>query len=88
MMPITDFLSCTHVFDEFESLSPAQRQHAETYATGLVAASNKTVAGIAREVLPAQGKRAGRRMATPSPMIGSLKKLETSHRCRPLLQSR
>jgi len=51
-------LSCTRVFDEFESLSPAQRHHAKTYATGLVAASNKTVAGIAREVLPAQGKRA------------------------------
>jgi hypothetical protein len=49
MMPITDFLSCTQVFDEFES---------KAYATGLVAASNKTVAGIAREVLPAQGKRA------------------------------
>jgi hypothetical protein len=58
MMPITDFLSCTQVFDEFESLSPAQRRHAKAYATGLVAASNKTVAGIAREVLPAQGKRA------------------------------
>ena len=57
-MPITNFLSCTHVFDEFESLSPAQRRHAKSYATGLVAASNKTVAGIAREVLPAQGKRA------------------------------
>ncbi|MFD1599226.1 IS701 family transposase [Halobellus rarus] len=58
MMPITDFLSCTRVFDEFDSLSPAQRRHAKTYATGLVAASNKTVAGIAREVLPASGKRA------------------------------
>jgi len=58
MMPITDFLSCTHAFDEFDSLSPAQRRHAKSYATGLVAASNKTVAGIAREVLPAQGKRA------------------------------
>ena len=57
-MPITDFLSCTRVFDEFDSLSPAQRRHAKTYATGLVAASNKTVAGIAREVLPANGKRA------------------------------
>ena len=57
-MPITNFLSCTRVFDEFDSLSPAQRRHAKTYATGLVAASNKTVAGIAREVLPAQGKRA------------------------------
>ena len=57
MMPITDFLSCTRVLDEFESLSPAQR-HAKTYATGLVAAINKTVAGIAREVLPANSKRA------------------------------
>jgi SRSO17 transposase len=57
-MPITDFLSCTHAFDEFDSLSPAQRRHAKTYATGLVAASNKTVAGIAREVIPASGKRA------------------------------
>jgi hypothetical protein len=54
MMPITDFLSCTHVFDEFESLSPEQRHHAKTYATGLVASSNKTVAGIARQVLPAK----------------------------------
>jgi FOG: Transposase len=58
MMPITDFLSCTHAFDEFESLPSAQCHHAKTYATGLVAASNKTVAGIAREVLPAGDKRA------------------------------
>jgi hypothetical protein len=58
MTPITDFLSCTRVFDEFESLSPAQRHHAKTYATGLFVASNKTVAGIAREVLPTQEKRA------------------------------
>ncbi len=57
-MPITEFLSCTHVFGEFESLSPVQRHHAKTYATGLVAGSNKTVAGIAREVLPANSKRA------------------------------
>ena len=51
MMPITDFLSCTRVFDEFGSLSPAQRYHAKSYSTGLVA-------GIAREVLPAGDKRA------------------------------
>ena len=57
MMPTTDFLWCTRVFNEFESLSPAQRHHAKTYATGLVAASNKTVAGIARKVSPTQ-KRA------------------------------
>ena len=35
-----------------------QRHHAKTYATGLDAASNKTVAGIAREILPAGDKRA------------------------------
>jgi hypothetical protein len=52
MMPITNFLSCTEVLDGFESLSPTQRYHAKTYVTGLVAASNKTVTGIAREVLP------------------------------------
>ena len=57
-MPITDFLSCTKVLDEFESLSPPQRHHAKTYVTGLVAASNKTVTGIAREVLPANSDRA------------------------------
>jgi hypothetical protein len=38
MMPITDFLSCTRVFDEFDSLSPARRRHAKTYGIGLVAA--------------------------------------------------
>jgi len=62
-MPITDFLSCTHAFDEFDSLSLAQRRHAKTYATGLVAA-NKTVAGIAREVIPASGKRALNKLLT------------------------
>jgi len=55
-MPIKDFLSCVRVFDESESLSLAQCHHAKTYATGLVAASNKTMVGIAREVLPAQSK--------------------------------
>ncbi|QSG14494.1 IS4 transposase [Halapricum desulfuricans] len=64
MMPITNFLSCTHVLDEFDSLSPAQRSHAKTYATGLVAASNKTVAGIIREVLLANSKRALNRFLT------------------------
>jgi len=58
MMPITDLLSCTRVFDDLDSLSSAQLRHAKTYATSLVAASNKTVAGIARQVFPANGKRA------------------------------
>jgi len=57
MMPITDFLSCTDPIDEFKSLSPHQKHHAKTYTTGLAAARSKTVAGIAREVLPAKHKR-------------------------------
>ena len=57
-MPITNFLSWTRVVNEFESLSSAQRYQAKAYATGLVTASNKTEAGIAREVLPANSKRA------------------------------
>ena len=64
MLPITDLLSCTEPIDEFESLSPEQQHHAKTYTTGLVAASNKTVTGIAREVLPAQGKRAVNKFLT------------------------
>ena len=58
MVPITDFLPCTRVSDEFDSLSPAQRCHTKTYATGLVASRNKTVVGIARKVLPANSRRA------------------------------
>ena len=58
MLPITGFLSCTDPLDEFDSLSYHQTYHAKTYVTGLAAASSKTVTGIAREVLPAQGERA------------------------------
>ena len=58
MMPITKFLSCTDPLDQFESLSYHQTQHAKTYVTGLVAGRNKTVTGIAREVLPANSGRA------------------------------
>ena len=58
MLPITDFLSCTDVLDEFDSLSYHQTHHAKTYVTGLAAARSKTVKGIAREVLPARGERA------------------------------
>ena len=57
-MPITDFLSCTEPLDDFDSLSYHQTNHAKAYVTGLVAARNKTVSGIAREVLPATGERA------------------------------
>ena len=58
MMPITKLLSCTDPLDQFESLSYHQTQHAKTYVTGLVAGRNKTVTGIAREVLPANSGRA------------------------------
>jgi len=64
MLPITDFLSCTGPIDEFESLSSEQQHHAKTYTTGLVAVSNKTVAEIAREILPAQSKRAVNKFLT------------------------
>jgi len=57
MMPIVDFLLCTRAFNEFNSLFSAQRHYAKTYATGSVAASNKTVAGIAREVLASNSRR-------------------------------
>ena len=63
MFLITDLLSCTEPINEFESLS-LEQQHARAYTTGLVAASNKTVAGIAREVLPAQSKRAVNKFLT------------------------
>ena len=43
--------------DEFDLLSPAQRRHAKTHATGLVAA-------IAREVLPAGDKHALNKLLT------------------------
>ncbi|WP_302080167.1 IS701-like element ISHwa4 family transposase [Salinibaculum rarum] len=58
MLPITDFLSCTDVLDEFDSLSYHQTTHAKTYVTGLAAGRSKTVTGIAREVLPAGSDRA------------------------------
>jgi len=58
MLPITNFLSCTEILDEFGSLSYHQTHHAKTYVTGLAAARSKTCEGIAREVLPANSERA------------------------------
>lgn len=58
MMPITNFLSCT---DDSMSSSRCHRPSnitRKTYVTGLGAVSNKTMTGIAREVLPAKSKRA------------------------------
>ncbi len=48
-MQMTEFVSHTNVFDEFESHSPTQRHYSKTYATGLVAGRNKTVADIVRK---------------------------------------
>ena len=58
MLPITSLLSCTASIDEFDCFSTRQKHHAKTYVTGLVAASNKTVDGIATHVLPAKSERA------------------------------
>ncbi|NKE37538.1 IS701 family transposase [Natronococcus sp. JC468] len=58
MLPITSFLSCTDPIDELDTFSYHQKHHAKTYVTGLVAASNKTVDGIATHVLPAKSERA------------------------------
>jgi hypothetical protein len=58
MLPITSLLSCPALIDEFECFLTRQKHHAKTYVTGLVAASNKTVDGIATHVLPAKSERA------------------------------
>jgi SRSO17 transposase len=58
MLPLTRFLSCTHPIDRFDSLSHHQRHHAKAYVTGLIAATNKTIDGIARHVMPAKSERA------------------------------
>lgn len=64
IMPVTDFLSCIELLEEYESLSPPQRHLAKTYVTGLGATSNKTVTGIACDELPAQGDSALNRFLT------------------------
>jgi hypothetical protein len=40
MMPITEFLSCTDLIDDFGCFSHQQKHHAKTYMTGLIAFSN------------------------------------------------
>lgn len=58
MLPLTRFLSCTDPIDGFDSLSHHQRRHAKAYVTGLIAATNKTIDGIARHVMPSKSERA------------------------------
>jgi hypothetical protein len=58
MLPVTDFLSCKEMLDEFDPLSYHQTHHAKTYVTALAASRSKTVEGIAREVLPARSEGA------------------------------
>lgn len=58
MMPITNFLTCTEPLAEFESLSYHQTNHAKAYVFGLIAASNKTIEGIANHVMPSASDRA------------------------------
>jgi hypothetical protein len=58
MMPITEFLSCTDLIDEFGCFSHHQKHHAKTYVTGLIASGNKTVEGISKRVLQSKSERA------------------------------
>jgi len=58
MLPITDNLSCTEPLENFTSLSHHQTQHAKSYVSGLIAASNKTIDDISRHVMPSTGERA------------------------------
>ena len=58
MMPITEFLSCTDLIDDFGCFSHQQKHHAKTYVTGLIASSNKTVEGISKRVLQSKSERA------------------------------
>ncbi|HET7322703.1 MAG TPA: IS701 family transposase [Halococcus sp.] len=58
MMPITDFLSCTDLIDDFGCFSYQQKHHAKTYVTGLIASGNKTVEGISKRVLQSKSERA------------------------------
>jgi len=60
MLPLTRFLSCTDPIDHFDSLSHHQQRHAKAYVTGLIAATNKTIDGIARHVMPSKSERAMR----------------------------
>jgi SRSO17 transposase len=58
MMPITNFLSCTEPLEHFDSLSYHHTNHAKAYVSGLLAASNKTIEGIANHVMPSASERA------------------------------
>ncbi len=58
MFPLTNVLSCTEPIEGFGSLSYHQRDHAKAYVTGLIAATNKTIDGIARHVMPSGSERA------------------------------
>lgn len=41
MMSLTDFLSCTDLIDQFDSLSYHQRRHAKAYVAGLITSGTK-----------------------------------------------
>ena len=57
MMPITEFLFCTDLIDDFECFSYHQKHHAKTYVTGLIASGNRTVEGISKRVLQSKSER-------------------------------
>ena len=56
-MPITDFLSCMHALDKYWVVVIRTMLSHENLRHRACCGRNKTVAGIAREVLPAGDKR-------------------------------
>lgn len=57
-MPITNFLTCTEPLEVFASVSYHQTKHAKAYVSGLIAATNMTIEGIATHVMPSGSERA------------------------------
>jgi len=43
MMPITEFLSCTDLIDEFGCFLHQQKHPAKTYVTGLIASGGRII---------------------------------------------
>lgn len=52
MLPLTSFLSCTALLDEFDCLPHHNRYPAKTYVMGLITSRNQTIEGIANHVMP------------------------------------
>lgn len=58
MLPVNRFLSFTDPINRFTSLSYHNQRHTKLYVTGLIAATEKTIQGSSRHVMPALSERA------------------------------